>query len=290
MPVENALNSPGGWSDLPSDNEDVFFLDPEEVDDFRRDKKRRHLEELREERLKGRLAEEGEPIDAAEEIWGGSDEEPDDTQRELMHRTANHILSSPNATQLEARILANHGTDPRFSFLRGRWSNAWKIIKGKSRLAKQNEDQERKQQSTNILGGLTGYGSGSDEDDDSDKDEDNEERGVQKEIETDDLKVPQPSQPPQMTEEEIKETRRARAKEWTQKYRLQKNDLYEASVEELQSGLNAGHFSSVDLVKAYLARIDEVNLKGPCLRAVFETNANALATAAELDAERKEKG
>ncbi|KAG6871798.1 hypothetical protein C0995_016438 [Termitomyces sp. Mi166 len=67
-------------------------------------------------------------------------------------------------------------------------------------------------------------------------------------------------------------------------------DLYEASVAELQVGLNAGHFSSVDLVKAYFARIEEVNLKGPSLRAVLELNPTALSKAAELDAERQEKG
>ncbi|KAG6822617.1 hypothetical protein H0H92_013160, partial [Tricholoma furcatifolium] len=75
-------------------------------------------------------------------------------------------------------------------------------------------------------------------------------------------------------------------------------DLYDASVAELQGGLNAGHFTSVDLVKvrparswkAYFARIKEVNLDGPALRAVYETNPTALATAAELDAERRDKG
>ncbi|KAF8883191.1 amidase signature enzyme [Gymnopilus junonius] len=64
-------------------------------------------------------------------------------------------------------------------------------------------------------------------------------------------------------------------------------DLYEASVLELQAGLDAGHFSSVDLVKAYFARIDEVNLKGPTLRAVLELNPSALKQAAALDKERK---
>ncbi|KZT28516.1 amidase signature enzyme [Neolentinus lepideus HHB14362 ss-1] len=63
-------------------------------------------------------------------------------------------------------------------------------------------------------------------------------------------------------------------------------DLYEASVAELGAGLNAGIFTSVDLVKAYFARIDEVNLHGPALRAVIEKNPSALAEAAALDAER----
>lgn len=49
-------------------------------------------------------------------------------------------------------------------------------------------------------------------------------------------------------------------------------DLYEATIEELQEGLKKRRFTSVDLVKAYLARIDEVNIKGPGLRAIIETN------------------
>ncbi|KAL4264252.1 Amidase signature (AS) superfamily protein [Pleurotus pulmonarius] len=67
-------------------------------------------------------------------------------------------------------------------------------------------------------------------------------------------------------------------------------DLYEASVLELQVGLNAGHFTSVDLVKAYFARTEEVNLKGPALRAILELNPSALKQAAFLDRERKLKG
>ncbi|KIM38862.1 hypothetical protein M413DRAFT_419820 [Hebeloma cylindrosporum] len=74
------------------------------------------------------------------------------------------------------------------------------------------------------------------------------------------------------------------------KPQIQFPDLYEASVLELQQGLDAGHFSSADLVKAYFARIDEVNLKGPGLRAVLELNPSALAQAALLDKERKSKG
>ncbi|KAF9442738.1 amidase signature enzyme, partial [Macrolepiota fuliginosa MF-IS2] len=67
-------------------------------------------------------------------------------------------------------------------------------------------------------------------------------------------------------------------------------DLYEASVEELQRGLESGLFTSVDLVKAYFARIDEVNLKGPELRAIIELNPSALDQAAALDQERKKTG
>ncbi|KAG8758454.1 hypothetical protein FRC12_010008 [Ceratobasidium sp. 428] len=67
-------------------------------------------------------------------------------------------------------------------------------------------------------------------------------------------------------------------------------DLYEASIVELQISLDKGQFTSVDLVKAYLARIDEVNMEGPALQAVIETNPSALEQAAALDAERKRSG
>lgn len=67
-------------------------------------------------------------------------------------------------------------------------------------------------------------------------------------------------------------------------------DLYEASIAELQDGLVEGSFSSVQLVKAYLRRIAEVNLEGPALHAIIETNLQALSQAAALDDERKVKG
>ncbi|KZV67708.1 amidase signature enzyme [Peniophora sp. CONT] len=67
-------------------------------------------------------------------------------------------------------------------------------------------------------------------------------------------------------------------------------DLYEASISELSNGLIAGRFTSVDLVRAYLARIDEVNIRGPALRAIIETNPHALEQAAALDAERSVQG
>ncbi|KAF9484228.1 amidase signature enzyme [Pholiota conissans] len=67
-------------------------------------------------------------------------------------------------------------------------------------------------------------------------------------------------------------------------------DLYEASVMELQAGLDAGRFTSVDLVKTYLARIDEVNLNGPGLRAILELNPSALSQAVDMDKERRSYG
>ncbi|KAI0752555.1 amidase signature enzyme [Daedaleopsis nitida] len=67
-------------------------------------------------------------------------------------------------------------------------------------------------------------------------------------------------------------------------------DLYEASISELQDGLERGLFTSVELVKAYFARIEEVNLQGPALRAVIETNPSAMEQAAALDLERSRSG
>ncbi|KAJ3730264.1 amidase signature domain-containing protein [Lentinula raphanica] len=67
-------------------------------------------------------------------------------------------------------------------------------------------------------------------------------------------------------------------------------DLYEAGITELQAGLDAGWFTSVDLVTAYLSRIEEVNLQGPELRAVLEISPIALDVAAKLDEERRVSG
>jgi len=77
QPYEPGPSSPAGWSDLSSDAEDTFFFNPCEVEDFYREKRRRLLEQTREDRLKARMEEDGEdeiPPDE-EDIWGGSDEE-----------------------------------------------------------------------------------------------------------------------------------------------------------------------------------------------------------------------
>lgn len=60
--------------------------------------------------------------------------------------------------------------------------------------------------------------------------------------------------------------------------------LIDADLEDLATGLENGHFTSVDLVNAYVARIKEVN---GTLHAVTELNPDALDIAASLDAMRK---
>jgi amidase len=63
--------------------------------------------------------------------------------------------------------------------------------------------------------------------------------------------------------------------------------LEEATVDGLQAGMAAGHWTSADLVRRYQARIKAVDQAGPKLNAVIELNPEALATAKALDAERK---
>ncbi|KAG6002553.1 hypothetical protein E4U21_002977 [Claviceps maximensis] len=61
--------------------------------------------------------------------------------------------------------------------------------------------------------------------------------------------------------------------------------LLDATLDELRHGLDAGVFTSVDLTKAYIARIQEVSHD---LRPVNEINPDALSIAARMDSERKE--
>ena len=66
------------WDSLPSDAEDTFFLSgTEDLEDYAREKKRRWMEVMREERMKERAKEEKE-LEAIEAgrgpSWGGDDE------------------------------------------------------------------------------------------------------------------------------------------------------------------------------------------------------------------------
>ncbi|KAF9467615.1 hypothetical protein BDZ94DRAFT_1248551 [Collybia nuda] len=221
LPVHSAggpePSSPGGWSDLPSDAEDTFFFSPEEVEDFRRDKRRRLIDRNREERLRARRAEDGEASEE-EEVWGGSDEEPEEAQKELMRRTASHLLSSPNPAQLEMRILANHGSDKRFAFLRGRWSRTWKMYKGKARMEK--EAEEKKKETAKGLGILAGYGD-SDVDSDASDGDDETKREHPETAKVEQTSVPD-AHSTEVSTDLAQEARRIRAKEWAEKRRALK--------------------------------------------------------------------
>lgn len=59
-----------------------------------------------------------------------------------------------------------------------------------------------------------------------------------------------------------------------------------ASIEQLQQRLDAGTLSSRQLAQQYAKRIEQIDQSGPALRAVIETNPDALKLADTLDAGR----
>jgi hypothetical protein len=136
-----------------------------------------------------------------------------------MRRTATHLLSSPNPAQLEMRILANHGVDKRFAFLRGRWSRAWKIFKGKARAEK--EAEEKKTETAKGLGMLSGYGDSDADSEASDNDEKagNTRPGIEADITTADKGIIGTLETTNFSADIAQEARRARAKEWAEKRR-----------------------------------------------------------------------
>src|SRR5438876_69426 len=66
--------------------------------------------------------------------------------------------------------------------------------------------------------------------------------------------------------------------------------LQEATLADLARGIESGKYTAHSLCEYYLARIDDLDRRGPTLRSVIETNPDALRIARELDAERKTKG
>lgn len=67
-------------------------------------------------------------------------------------------------------------------------------------------------------------------------------------------------------------------------------ELDEITIAELQQGMESGRFTARSIAEKYLARIEAIDRSGPTLRAVIETNPDALAIAEALDKERKAKG
>jgi amidase len=63
--------------------------------------------------------------------------------------------------------------------------------------------------------------------------------------------------------------------------------LLHITLDEVAEGLSNGIFTSVDLVNAYIARIEESNEK---FRSVLKINPDALSVAALLDEERRRSG
>ena len=147
---------------------------------------------------------------------------------ELMRRTAAHISRANNDAQLRARILAHHGADVRFAFLRGRWSRAWALAQ-----AEANRAEREKAQSAGALGGLTGYGSGSEDDAEDDNDSDGAVDGTSDNVTERTQVLEGSAEDGQATREfeaqseedalrAAQEARRAKAREWTEKRRAAK--------------------------------------------------------------------
>jgi len=64
----------------------------------------------------------------------------------------------------------------------------------------------------------------------------------------------------------------------------------EATITQLQEGMQIGKLTARALVENYLSRIEAVDKHGPAVNAVIELNPDALSIAAALDEERRTKG
>ena len=84
----------GGWSDLPSDAEDTFFLTPDETADLHRTKRLRHLDALRTARLRALSPDDASTSGGAydaDDPWGGSDEEVSKKLSANRHPVLTHM-------------------------------------------------------------------------------------------------------------------------------------------------------------------------------------------------------
>ncbi len=64
-------------------------------------------------------------------------------------------------------------------------------------------------------------------------------------------------------------------------------ELNEENIESLSGKISSGKYSSEQITKLYLDRINEIDKKGPSLNSVIELNPDALSIARSLDEERK---
>jgi amidase len=67
-------------------------------------------------------------------------------------------------------------------------------------------------------------------------------------------------------------------------------ELDEVTISQLQDGMKSGKYTAQSLVEKYLARIDEIDKRGPAVNAIIELNPDALSIAKALDQERNAKG
>ena len=72
-----------------------------------------------------------------------------------------------------------------------------------------------------------------------------------------------------------------------QRFSIAPFDLEEATIADLQAGMTSGRMTARSIAQQYIARIEEIDRKGPTLRHVLEINPDAVAIAESLDRERK---
>jgi amidase len=77
---------------------------------------------------------------------------------------------------------------------------------------------------------------------------------------------------------------------FAQASRAQTEEFNEITIAELGERMRTGSLTARSIAERYLARIEAVDRRGPQLRAVIETNPDALSIADALDRERKAKG
>lgn len=67
-------------------------------------------------------------------------------------------------------------------------------------------------------------------------------------------------------------------------------ELDEVTIRKLQEGMKSGRFTARSLTEKYLARIEEIDKRGPAINSIIEINPEAMAIAKALDEERKAQG
>ena len=65
-------------------------------------------------------------------------------------------------------------------------------------------------------------------------------------------------------------------------------ELEEASIMDLQTGMQSGQHTARSIAELYINRIEGIDEQGPAINAVLEINPDALAIADELDSERRQ--
>ncbi|GAA5887565.1 hypothetical protein JCM5296_002620 [Sporobolomyces johnsonii] len=219
-PLRTRTPSPAlsaGFSDLPSDHEELFYFDELERDEIARKKKRRRMDDERTERV--RLLEARDRADL------GGDDSPDETlpsptQLALMRKLATTLSSAADPTMLEIRILTHHGADERFAFLRkgGKWRDVWERIRRGERVGGEKGEEKEEREEKGGLGGLAAYG--------SDSEDEGEEEAVEKVLDAeavdavDAASTLQPGPAAAVEDDEARrkqEARAEKAREWARK-------------------------------------------------------------------------